>query len=167
MQIRHERQGDEQAIAELTYQAFLNHPHHEPGALPTEHHIVERLRSGGDLMLSLVMELEGEIVGHVAISPISIAQSQGNWVGLGPISVLPQHQGLGIGKALMNQALEQLEQQGIAGVVLIGDPAYYNRFGFNDQHHLSYLELPKQFLLAKSFTASEARGEVVYSKAFG
>lgn len=71
----------------------------------TEHHIVAALRDAGALIISLVAEQNGQIVGHVAVSPVMINGSdKENWFGLGPISVLPDHQGQGIGSALMNAA---------------------------------------------------------------
>src|SRR5690606_39869862 len=82
------------------------------------------------LFRSKVAESDGEIIGHVAISPVRISDSADGWFGLGPISVLPEFQGQGVGSQLMKSALDELEARGAAGCVVLGEPGYYGRFGF-------------------------------------
>lgn len=124
--IRPERPGDEAAIYAVTEAAFTDHPHSEG----TEPAIVDALRAYGDLTLSLVAEVGGEIVGHVAYSPADLSNGEGGWLALGPISVAPDRQGQGVGRALVEAGAAALRNAGASGVVLLGDPALYERFGF-------------------------------------
>jgi len=88
------------------------------------------LRKAGALTISLAAEQDGEIVGHVAVSAVSMSDGSADWYGLGPISVTPERQRKGIGSGLMQAALRLLRERSPAGCVLVGDPAYYARFGF-------------------------------------
>jgi putative acetyltransferase len=124
--LRPERPEDVDAIRTLTETAFKTAPH----ADGTEHIIIDRLRAAGALTLSLVMEADGAIVGHVAFSPVTVSDGSTDWYGLGPISVDPARQGEGIGGRLIGEGLQRLKALGAAGCVLLGDPAYYSRFGF-------------------------------------
>lgn len=124
--IREERAGDEAAIFAVTAAAFAGHPHSEG----TEPYIVDRLRADGDLILSLVAEEAGRIVGHIAFSPALLSSGDEGWLTLGPISVLPDVQQRGIGSALIAESKRRLEQAGYRGIVLVGDPGYYGRHGF-------------------------------------
>ncbi|WP_439789944.1 GNAT family N-acetyltransferase [Photobacterium leiognathi] len=88
MIIRAEKDSDITAIETLTYSAFKDHPHHEPGAEPNEHLIVNRLRDANALTLSLVAEVNNQVIGHIAFSPVLINGEATNWYGLGPVSGL-------------------------------------------------------------------------------
>ncbi|TKF95815.1 N-acetyltransferase, partial [Vibrio sp. F13] len=112
MKIRAENHSDITEIETLIYRAFENHPHHEPGAKPTEHLIVNKLRDAKVLSLSLVCEDQTGIIGHIAFSPILINGEESVWYGLGPVSVMPERQGEGIGGALIREGLSQLKTQG-------------------------------------------------------
>src|SRR5690606_18603384 len=114
------------AIHTLVAAAFDGHPHSD-GSEPA---IVDRLRADGDLTISLVAEDGGEIVGHIAFSPVTISDGNEGWFGLGPVAVAPQRQREGIGAALIEHGLALLRERGSAGCVVLGDPAYYGRFGF-------------------------------------
>jgi putative acetyltransferase len=74
----------------------------------------------------------GEIVAHALVTPVSVSTEEGgvSLLGLGPVAVLPSEQGRGIGTCLVEACLEQLRVQGHAGVVVVGEPEYYRRFGF-------------------------------------
>lgn len=124
--VREERPGDEAAIRRLTEAAFAGHPHSDG----TEPAIVDALRADGDLALSLVAEADGEVVGHAAFSPALLANGEEGWLTLGPISVLPERQGEGIGRALIEAGISQGREAGAAGIVVLGDPALYAHFGF-------------------------------------
>ncbi len=126
MTIRAERPGDEPAIHRVTAAAFTDHPHSEG----TEPAIVDALRADGALALSLVAEEKGEIVGHVAFSPAILSGGEEGWYALGPISVLPEKQGQGVGRALVEAGAAHWCEAGAQGIVLLGDPALYSRFGF-------------------------------------
>jgi putative acetyltransferase len=162
LRIRDETTLDVPAITALTEAAFLNAPH----TAHTEHLIVNALRRAGQLTLSLVAEQAGAVVGHVALSPVTVSDGTPGWYGLGPISVLPALQGQGIGSALMHAALDGLRARGAAGCVLVGDPAYYARFGFKPLPGLVYPGVPPGFFMALAFGASVPQGSVVFHAAF-
>src|SRR5689334_15629559 len=107
IRLRPEVPTDSSAIEAVTVSAFLNAPH----TSHTEQHIVSALREAGELAVSLVAETGGVIVGHVAISPVSIADGSLDWFGLGPVSVLPEHQRQGIGSRLIREALRILRER--------------------------------------------------------
>ena len=162
MTIRNEQAQDIEAISRLTEVAFRNEVH----SSHTEHFIVNALRRTGQLSISLVAAEHDEILGHVAISPVSISSGVTGWYGLGPISVRPDRQGKGIGSALMRAALQQLRQQGAAGCVVLGDPAYYGRFGFKAHPGLELPDVPPEYFQALSFTGELPVGVVKYAAAF-
>ena len=162
MTIRNEQSQDIEAISRLTEAAFRN----EKYSSHTEHFIVNALRRTGQLSISLVAAEHDEILGHVAISPVSISSGVTGWYGLGPISVRPDRQGKGIGSALMKAALQQLRQQGAAGCVVLGDPAYYGRFGFKAHPGLELPDVPPEYFQALSFTGELPVGVVKYAAAF-
>ncbi|CAM3681339.1 GNAT family N-acetyltransferase [Parendozoicomonas haliclonae] len=169
MKIRLESPADISAIETLTYQAFENHPHHEPGAKPTEHLIVNRLRESGNLTLSLIAEDETGVVGHIAFSPVAIAGKSSKWLGLGPVSVIPNRQKEGIGSQLINEGLAQLKEAGVEGIVLLGEPDYYQRFGFAQDERLTLAGVPPEYFLIKPLAVEPdaiPSGEVTYDPAF-
>lgn len=166
MIIRVEKDSDITVIETLTYSAFKDHPHHEPGSEPTEHLIVNRLRDANALKLSLVAEVNNQVIGHIAFSPVLINGEATNWYGLAPVSVLPEQQGKGIGKALINEGLAQLKEHGAEGFVLLGEPEYYGRFGFKAQPELTLTGVPAEYFLALPVKGSIPTGEVNYHPAF-
>jgi putative acetyltransferase len=161
--IRPESPDDVAAIRAVTVAAFLNAPHTDH----TEHFIVDALRKAGALTLSFVAEQDGEVAGHVAASPVSISDGSAHWYGLGPISVTPERQGQGIGSLLMRAALQRLRELGASGCVVLGDPAYYARFGFKPEAGLVLPGVPAEYFQVLAFGASLPRGVVTYDAAFG
>jgi len=161
--LRPESPPDAAAIRAVTVAAFANAAH----AAHTEQFIVAALRRAEALTVSLVAEIGDEIVGHVALSPVSLSDGSPGWFGLGPISVLPEHQGRGIGSRLMRAALQQLREQGAAGCVLVGDPGYYTRFGFRSEPALAYPGVPAELFLALPFGNAVPRATVTFHAAFG
>ncbi len=123
--VRSEQAADTVRISEVTELAFRQAEH----TCGREHRRVEDLRSAGALAISLVAVSELGIVGHVAVSPVTVSESVGEWFGFGPISVLPQCQRHGIGSQLMDAALSQLRVRGARGCVLVGDPRFYDGWG--------------------------------------
>lgn len=163
MMIRDEQPGEEARIHELTKQAFAPIEMSD-GSEPM---VVDRLRADGDLTLSLVA-LEGErIVGHVAFSPVTLSAADGAWYGLGPISVHPDSQRSGIGRQLIETGLDRLRARDAAGCVLLGDPAYYARFGFTAPGDLTLGEIPAEYVQALAFGDIPAKGEIRYAPGFG
>ncbi len=162
LKIRSELESDINSIEKVTIEAFLDAPHTDH----TEQYIVRELRNAEVLTISLVAEFQGSIVGHVAISPVTISSGAKNWFGLGPISVLPKNQRAGVGSALMQEALKRLEELGASGCVLLGDPDYYNRFGFKQKESLILPEVPPEYFQAVLFSGTFPNGEVTYHEAF-
>jgi putative acetyltransferase len=162
MIVRPEREGDIDAIRTLTETAFRTAPH----ADGTEHLIIDRLRAAGVLTLSLVAEADGTIVGHVAFSPVSLSDGSSGWYGLSPISVDPARQGEGIGGKLIGEGLERLKALGATGCVLLGDPAYYSRFGFTPDTRLTLDGVPPEYFMRVAFSPVYGAGSVSYHPGF-
>lgn len=159
---RAETPDDVAAIHAVTVAAFEHAPHSDH----TEQFIVDGLRAAGALAISLVAEADGAVVGHVAVSPVSISGRFCGWFGLGPISVSPALQGLGIGSALMREALRLLRERGAAGCVLLGDPGYYSRFGFKAETGLVLQDVAAEYFQTISFSGPIPHGLVLYHEAF-
>ncbi|GJL66738.1 MAG: N-acetyltransferase [Nitrospirales bacterium] len=160
--IRRELQSDVPAIDALIVAAFL----HAPNTSHTEQFIVKALREAAHLSVSLVAEDKGDLVGHVAVSPVSISDGTRHWYGLGPISVKPKWQRQGVGSALMEQALTELRKLCAAGCVVLGEPQYYGCFGFKAERELVLPEVPPDYFQALSFGARVPTGRVAYNEAF-
>lgn len=160
--IRPEFPFDATAIDAVTVAAFRNAPH----SSHTEQLIVAELRRTGGLSVSLVAEDTGEIVGHVAVSPVEISDGALRWHGLGPISVVPARQGKGIGSQLMAHALAELRRLGAAGCVVLGEPRFYGRFGFRPVPSLVLQGVPPEYFQAVAFGAAMPAGTVTYHAAF-
>ena len=121
MQIRPETLADEPAIAAVLTAAF-----------PTdlEAQLVTALRAAGRLTISLVAEVAGEVVGHLAFSPVTLVDNpQPRWLGLAPVAVAPPWQRQGIGRQLIQQGMA-VAAQTAAVVVVLGERGYYGQFGF-------------------------------------
>ena len=162
MIIRHEMESDIEAITAVTQAAFENHPISNH----TEQFIVKALRAACALTISLVAEMGSNVVGHIAFSPVTISDGSPEWYGLGPISVAPARQRQGIGKALMHEGLARLRALGADGCVLVGDPDYYQRFGFRSYPELSHEGVPPENLLVLPFGEHKSRGFVVFHPGF-
>ncbi|MFW1678166.1 GNAT family N-acetyltransferase [Pontibacter sp. JAM-7] len=162
IEVSNENSGDAASVHQVTAQAFLHSPHTDH----TEQFIVDALRRAGALTISQVAKADGGIIGHVAISPVTLASGAAGWFGLGPISVLPEFQGHGVGTALMKSALAALETMGASGCVVLGDPEYYGRFGFKVIDGLFCTGVPAEYFQALSFNDSFPHGEVSYHEAF-
>ena len=89
---------------------------------------MDRLRETGDSVVSLVAEEGGEILGHVMLSEITAPFRA---LGLAPVSVMPERQGQGVGSRLIEAAIERAKALGYDAIVVLGDQAYYSRFGFD------------------------------------
>jgi putative acetyltransferase len=162
VEIRNEMATDVDAIDAVTTAAFRAAPHTDH----TEQFIVKALRKVGKLTVSLVAEADGEVVGHVAVSPVSISDGTSDWHGLGPISVLPAYQGQGIGSRLMREALSALRERGASGCVVLGEPGFYGRFGFRAEPGLVLPNVPPEYFQAVSFGAAMPCGNVSYDESF-
>ncbi len=160
--IRDETKDDAAVIGEVTAAAFetLEISSH------TEQYIVEALRSAGALTLSLVAELDGRIVGHIAFSPVILSDGTEAWYGLGPVSVLPAYQRMGIGTALIQEGLSRLKRLGARGCCLVGHPGYYRKFGFENVLGLVLEGVPPEVFFALSFDGRIPQGYVTFHEGF-
>jgi putative acetyltransferase len=160
--IRNEIKSDIKAISEITKAAFDT----LPISNHTEQFIIDALRDANVLSVSLVAVSGNRVVGHIAFSPVTISDGSYEWYGLGPISVLPELHKQGIGKSLMQEGLARLKSMGAKGCILVGDPGYYERFGFRSPKDLVIEGVPQQFVLALPLEESRAGGTVVFHEAF-
>ncbi|GEM_PF-767506 len=162
MIIRNEMQSDVEVISEVTKAAFENLPY----SRQTEQFIVHALRAANALTISLVAEIDGKVVGHIAFSPVTISDGSHDWYGVGPVSVLPEYQKQGIGKSLVHEGLSLLKALGAKGCCLVGDPAYYERFGFKNLPDLILDGVPQENFLALRFDRNKTQGAVVFHQGF-
>lgn len=162
MIIRKETQADIEVITEITKLAFENHPY----SRNTEQFIINALQAANALTISLVAEIDGKLVGHIAFSPVTFSDGSKNWYGLGPISIRPACQKQGIGTKLVNEGLNLLKDLGAEGCVLVGDPKYYIRFGFKSPNELKHEGVPQENFLALPFYNRIPKGTVQFHRAF-
>jgi putative acetyltransferase len=117
--IRSETPADQAAVRAVVAAAF---------GQADEADLVEQLHADGDVVVSLVAEEAGEIVGHVLLSAM---RAPFRALGLAPVSVIPARQGAGVGSALIGEAIRLAREAGYAAIFVLGDQAYYGRFGFD------------------------------------
>ena len=160
--IRSETDADVSAITKVTVAAFrtLEISNH------TEQFIIAALRAAKALTISLVAEVDGRVIGHIAFSPLTISDGTGNWYGLGPVSVLPAYQRQGIGKALIREGLSRLKDMNAQGCCLVGHPDYYRKFGFINMPGLVHEGVPQEVFFALSFGGHTPQGTVTFHEGF-
>jgi putative acetyltransferase len=132
-----ERANDQAGIRAVHLAAF---------STPMEANLVDRLRSNGQAAVSLVAREGDNVVGNVLFSPVTIhavdaphREALAHGLGLAPVAVLPKFQRRGVGAALIKAGLTRCRETGAPFVVVLGDPAYYERFGFESasRHRLT------------------------------
>ena len=139
-----------------------------------EAQLVDALREGGYVRLSLVAERAGQVVGHILFSDLPIIIEAGTVpaLALAPMAVLPAFQKQGIGMALVREGLDACREQGHKIVVVLGHPHFYPRFGFTSK---LAARLASPFSGKESFMAVEqvpgaldgVKGRVQYPPPFG
>lgn len=160
--IRNERPGDIDTITYVTEEAFKTLELSDN----TEHFIIKALRAAGALTISLVAEIDGNVIGHIAFSPVTMSYGTRDWYGLGPVSVLPDYQRQGVGKALIEEGLSRLRDINAKGCCLVGHPEYYKKFGFKNVTDLVFEGVPQEVFFVLSFDGNIPRGEVTFHEAF-
>lgn len=161
--IRPERPDDHDVLGELITSAFAGRPYAEGD----EAELLVALRRGDALVLSLVAELGGVVVGQAAFSPARASDGSEGWYALGPVAVLPAHQGQGIGSRLVRAGLEVLAGLGADGCILVGDPAYYTRFGFRVCPENAPVGQPADYFMVKVLGGRRPEGPISFHDAFG
>ena len=162
MIIRKETDADIEAITEVTIAAFKT----LEISNNTEQFIIKALRAAKALTVSLVAEMDGRIIGHIAFSPVNISDGTQNWYGLGPVSVLPEYHRQGIGKSLIQEGLSRLKALGAQGCCLVGHPDYYKRFGFKNMPGFVHEGVPPEAFQALTFDGHIPQGTVTFHEAF-
>jgi putative acetyltransferase len=119
MIVREQSAGDEAAVFDVVASAF---------AQPAEAQLVRELERAGDAVISLVAEEDGRVVGHILLSKMGAPFPA---LALAPLSVIPEKQGKGFGSALMKSAIERARRGAWDAIFVLGNPAYYGRFGFD------------------------------------
>jgi putative acetyltransferase len=137
--VRKQQADDYEAIRYVYAEAFRRprfRRAQSPGSVPPEVGLFEALCEAGDTIpeLSFTALTDGGVVGHVTASQATVATEP--VVAVGPIGVLPDHQGTGIGSALMDALLAAADAADVPLIVLLGDPEYYSRFGFRPAKEL-------------------------------
>jgi putative acetyltransferase len=160
--IRNETDADVGMISEVTIAAFKT----LAISNNTEQFIIEALRASKALTVSLVAELDGHVIGHIAFSPVTISDGTRNWYGLGPVSVLPEYQRQGIGKALIHEGLLRLKSMNAQGCCLVGQPDYYKRFGFKNMPGFVHEGVPPEVFQALTFDGHIPQGTVAFHEGF-
>lgn len=170
--LRSEKRSDYTKVAFIIEEAFKT----EAYSNQTEHLLVERLRSSDAFIpeLSIVAELNGELVGHILLTKISIQDGEKLTpsLALAPVSVLPDHQGKSIGGLLIKEAHKVAKYLGYQSVILIGHEDYYPRFGYEPTSKYGIrlpFEAPEKncmLIELKENALKGVSGTVVYAKAF-
>ena len=163
MWIRDEGPEDIDAIHDVVRAAFAG----VPGGGKLEARTIDTLRADQALAVSLVADVDGRIAGHVAFSPARPSRDGDRWYVLGPLAVDPADQGHGVGSALVRAGLVILQEREANGCVVLGDPAYYARFGFRPDPSLTLPGAPDGAFQALHFTDAASVGEVVLHPGFG
>ncbi|MDH5445948.1 MAG: N-acetyltransferase [Gammaproteobacteria bacterium] len=160
--IRDETEADISTIFDITAEAFktLEISDH------TEQFVINALRKAGALIISLVAELDGQVIGHIAFSPVSISDGTLGWYGLGPVSVLPKYQKQGVGKALIHEGISRLKEMHAKGCCLVGHPDYYKKVGFENTTELAYEGVPAEAFFVQSFDGNIPCGKVSFHEGF-
>jgi|TARA_R100000049_G_C1954368_1_gene105897 putative acetyltransferase len=163
--IREEVEKDIPAIRALTRAAFAR----ARRAQGNEPEIVDALRRDGHLAASLVAtNMDEAVIGHLAFSPVTISDGTQDWYAAGPISVMPTRQRTGIGAHLASQSIIRMAEMGARGIVLLGDPGYYTRFGFHPDPDLILPGVPPEFFQVRMLAdGPRPKGTVAYAPAFG
>lgn len=160
--IRPERREDHQAIHDVTQRAFAQVPY----ADGDEQLLPDRFRRHGALACCLVAEQNGEVVGQVTLTHARAADGSPGWFTLGPIAVDPPCQSQGIGGQLINAAIIWMRGQQGSGCILLGNPAYYSRFGWQPCPGLAPEGIPADYFQVLPFGMVEPMAVFAFDPLF-
>lgn len=153
MQIRREKEGDQESIYAVNVSAFET---------PTEADLVIALGKKADPVISLVAEDEGKIIGHILFSPMTLeGSSKLKLMGLAPMAVIPSRQKKGVGSALVRAGLEECRKRGVDAVFVLGHTEYYPRFGFLPSSRMgirSEYPVPEEVFMVLELTQDALKG---------
>ena len=140
---------------------------------PEEARLVDRLRGQVEPLVSLVLETDGRLIGHILFSPVELAQHANLLImGLGPMAVLPEMQRQGFGRALVRKGLDECRRLGAGAVVVLGHPEYYSQFGFQNASKFgitSEFDVPDEVFMALELVPGyleDAAGTARYAPVF-
>jgi putative acetyltransferase len=173
--VREQHADDYEAIRHVYAEAFRGPHFRRPqnlGSVPPEVGLFEALWEAGDAIQEFSFTAvtdDGGVVGHVTASQATVATDP--VVAVGPIGVLPEHQGTGIGSALMNALLSAADAADVPLIVLLGAPQYYSRFGFRPGKELGVVPPEPEWgdaFQARPLTAytESVAGRFQYASAF-
>jgi putative acetyltransferase len=138
--------------------------------------VVDELRNNCETFISLVAKSRDEVIGHILFTAAHVKQPNGDVVeglGLAPLAVSPDHQGIGVGSALCKAGLDTAERLGFPFVIVLGHPGYYPHFGFEPagNHGIvcSYPDVPREAFMIKILDTermSDVSGVVYYRPEF-
>ena len=160
--IRPEETSDQATIYDITKRAFLPMPF----AAGDEQDLINTLREAGALSLSIVAEIHGKVVGHMALSPATHESGEDHWFGLGPISVEPALQRTGVGRALIAEATAWMKGRHARGCILVGDVNYYTRHGFLPAPAHAPEGEPPEYFMVRPLSGNPPDGRFKFHPAF-
>lgn len=164
MQIRDELKKDRKAVHVVNATAFETE---------AEANLVDALREELNQIVSLVATTNGDIIGHIMFTPVTLTGHPDiSIMGLAPMAVSIEHQRKGVGSELIMAGLEKCKNQGAGAIVVLGDPAYYSRFGFKPSTIFGIgceYEVPEEAFMAKALIPDylkEKTGIIHYHEIF-
>ncbi|AFS78215.1 acetyltransferase, GNAT family [Gottschalkia acidurici 9a] len=170
--IRQEEERDYSSVKYVVEKAFENAEYSDH----KEQLLVERLRKSDAFIpeLSLIAELNKEIIGHAMLTKLIIRNGKNEYesLALAPVSVLSQYQNIGIGSKLINESLKVAKQIGFKSVIVLGHEKYYPRFGFMPARTWGIkcpFEVPNESFMALELerdSLSDVDGTVIYPNEF-